>query len=59
MQSEERIQEIKNEIDRIESSLRVLRIELKDTERDQMKYKQKSITLKSMKTTMKNSIVKC
>ena len=34
MQSEERIQEIKNEIDRIESSLRGLRIELLDTERD-------------------------
>jgi prefoldin subunit 5 len=34
MQSEERIQEIKNEIDRIESNLRGLRIELLDTERD-------------------------
>jgi prefoldin subunit 5 len=34
MQTEERTQEIKNEIDRIESSLRGLRIELLDTERD-------------------------
>lgn len=34
MQNEERTQEIKNEIDRIESDLRGLRIELKDTERD-------------------------
>ena len=34
MQTEERTQEIKNEIDRIESNLRGLRLELKDTERD-------------------------
>lgn len=34
MQKEERTQEITNEIDRIESDLRDLRVELKDTERD-------------------------
>lgn len=34
MQKEERTQEIKNEIDRIESDLKGLRVELKDTERD-------------------------
>ena len=34
MQKEERTQEINNEIDRIESDLRGLRVELKDTERD-------------------------